>query len=780
MPSKAVLYVDPDETARRRLSRDLAADAAIELEAVATAAALRDALADGSSAYACVVTEYRLDGPETDALALYDSLRADGLATAPFLLYTADGSETLASEAITAGFSGYVPKGRTDSVERLREQLQTVGGPDANRAGRARTDQRAAPRDPNRDREHEQDLERYRTLVETVGDSMYVLDADGRIEMANEAMADVLETTRDELLGRPVDDFVADGDAGRIRSTLDELRTAGDRAWETTDVTVEFTDGAICDAEANVAPLIEDDGALAGSVGVVRDVSDRKERERRIRKLHDGTRRLMAATETDEIARVVTEIAADALDFDLNSVHLYEPDVLTRSTADSPGDGSADEPAAADGTADPTDPAASDGADRGGLVPVAMSDRVLELFDGIPSNIEPGGGIAWDAYEAGEAIVHGDVRQAPNVRNPETPIRSEAHVPLGDHGVFIVSSLETNDFDPEALTLARILAANAEAALDRAEREGELAEHGRELERQNERLEAFASTVSHDLRNPLTLATGHLELLAGRIDGDDETDRHVDELEWALTRMDELVENVLTLARSGRRLTETEPVDLAAVVERAERTVEGDLEVVCDGSLPTVDGDEERLRVLFENVFRNAVEHGSTSPPSHAQEDAVEHGSTSPDSHARQDDGRHTASSESSVADAPEDAVEHGSTSPPSHAQEDAVEHGSATLGFQGTQEDLDEETTNRGERDGETVTVTVEPTLEGFAIADDGPGIPPGERDRVLEWGYSTDTEGTGFGLAIVAEVVEAHGWSVAVEESDAGGLRLAVSIPS
>ncbi|QRV13669.1 PAS domain S-box protein [Haloterrigena salifodinae] len=754
MPSKAVLYVDPDETDRRRLSRDFAADAAIELEEVATAAALRDALADGSSAYACVITEYRLDDPETDALALYDSLRADGLATAPFLLYTADGSETLASEAITAGFSGYVPKGRTDSVGRLREQLQTVGGPDANRASRARTDQRAAPGGPNRECEREQDLERYRTVVETVGDSMYVLDESDRIEMANEAMADAFETTRDELLGRPVDDFVADEDAGRIRSTLEAVRAIDGRTWKTVDLTVEVVDGTTRDAEVNVAPLV-DEGTLTGSVGVIRDVSERTKRERRIRRLHDGTRRLMAATETDEIARIVTEIAADALDLDLNSVHLYEPNVLTRSAARAPSES---EPPVGDGSPDATDE------EQGGLVPVAMSDRVLELFDGIPSNIEPGGGIAWDAYEAGEAIVHGDVRQAPNVRNPETPIRSEGHVPLGDHGVFIVSSLETNDFDPEALTLARILAANAEAALDRAEREGELAEHGRELERQNERLEAFASTVSHDLRNPLTLATGHLELLAGRIDGDDETDRHVEELEWALTRMDELVENVLTLARSGRRLTETEPVDLAAVVERADRTVEGDIEVVWDGALPTVDGDEERLRVLFENVFRNAVEHGSTSPDSHAQED----------------DGRHTASSEPSVADAPEDAVKHGSTSPPSHAQEDAVEHDSASPGSQGTQADLDEETTNRGERDGEPVTVTVDPTFEGFAIADDGPGIPPGERDRVLEWGYSTDAEGTGFGLAIVAEVVEAHGWSVAVEESDAGGLRLAVSVPS
>ncbi|WP_339102276.1 PAS domain S-box protein [Haloterrigena salinisoli] len=688
LPSGAVLYVDPDETARRRVSLALATgaddadDAAIEIETVTTAAALREALADESSAYACVVTEYRLADTDADALALYDSLRADGLATVPFVLYTDDGSEALASEAITAGFSGYVPKGRADSLERLRAQLRTVGG-------------------ANRGCEHERDLERYRTLVETVGDSMYVLDADGRIEMANEAMADALETTRDDLVGRPMSDFVVDEDADRVRATLEGLRTVDDRAWETTDVTVEFGDGTTCDAEANVAPLVDADGAVTGSVGVVRDVSERAERERRIRRLHDGTRRLMAATETDEVARVVTEVAADALDLDLNAVHLYEPNVLTRSAVRSPGDGSADGPAV-DGAEEPTGAAAADDADRGGLVPAAMSDRAVDLFDGSSPYIEPGGGIAWDAYEAGEAMVHGDVRRAPNVRNPDTPIRSEAHVPLGDHGIFIVSSLETNDFDPETLALARILAANAEAALDRAEREGELADRSRELERQNERLEAFASTVSHDLRNPLTLAMGHLELLGDLVDGT--ADDHRAEIEWAVERMDELIENVLTLARNGQRLTETEPVDLAAVVERADRTVDGDLEVVSDESLPTVDGDEARLCVLFENVFRNAVEHGSTSPDSQVQQDDLE--------------------------------------------------------------------------RTGATVTVTVEPTPEGFAIDDDGPGIAPDERDRVLEWGYSTAAEGTGFGLAIVAEVVEAHGWSIALEESDAGGLRLAVSI--
>ncbi|WP_335999556.1 histidine kinase N-terminal 7TM domain-containing protein [Halorientalis halophila] len=63
-----------------------------------------------------------------------------------------------------------------------------------------------------------------------------------------------------------------------------------------------------------------------------------------------------------------------------------------------------------------------------------------------------------------------------------------------------------------------------------------------------------------------------------------------------------------------------------------------------------------------------------------------------------------------------------------------------------------------------------------GFFVADDGPGIPEAERDRVFEKGFSTDDDGTGFGLAIVATAAETHGWSVRVTESEAGGARFEI----
>jgi len=63
-----------------------------------------------------------------------------------------------------------------------------------------------------------------------------------------------------------------------------------------------------------------------------------------------------------------------------------------------------------------------------------------------------------------------------------------------------------------------------------------------------------------------------------------------------------------------------------------------------------------------------------------------------------------------------------------------------------------------------------------GFYVADDGAGIPEADRDSVMESGYTTNEDGTGFGLTIVADIVEAHGWEVSITESRGGGARFDV----
>ena len=263
----------------------------------------------------------------------------------------------------------------------------------------------------------------------------------------------------------------------------------------------------------------------------------------------------------------------------------------------------------------------------------------------------------------------------------------------------------------------------------------------RRLERENERLDEFASIVSHDLRNPLTVIKGRARLASEQYDSED-----VEAILDAAERMEELIDDILTLARQGKTVEETEPVALADTVRDCWDNVEtngASLDVRTDA---VVRADESRLQQLLENLVRNAMEHGSTSPPpvASAPEDTVEHDSTSPPSHAREDTGSENAS-EPSVAPAPEDTVEHDSTS-------------------------------DRPDGDGLTVAVG---DLEdgGFYVADDGVGVPPDERLNVFEPGYTGLSDNTGFGLSIVAEIAEAHGWELALVESTDGGARFEVA---
>ena len=76
-----------------------------------------------------------------------------------------------------------------------------------------------------------------------------------------------------------------------------------------------------------------------------------------------------------------------------------------------------------------------------------------------------------------------------------------------------------------------------------------------------------------------------------------------------------------------------------------------------------------------------------------------------------------------------------------------------------------------------ETVTITVERLDDGFAVEDDGPGIPPEERERVFEQQYTTAETGTGFGLAIVEQVIDAHGWEIDLSASSSGGARFEIT---
>jgi PAS domain S-box-containing protein len=135
----------------------------------------------------------------------------------------------------------------------------------------------------------------------------------------------------------------------------------------------------------------------------------------------------------------------------------------------------------------------------------------------------------------------------------------------------------------------------------------DLKESQRALERQNDRLDDFAGTVAHDLRNPLSVA----RTFVGDMDRDLDDDRPAAAAE-ALDRMDEMINELLDLARQGETVTDPEPVSLAERANGAWEVSEtGDATLQVEGSR-TVRADPDRLGNLLENLFRNAAEHGAT------------------------------------------------------------------------------------------------------------------------------------------------------------------------
>jgi signal transduction histidine kinase len=133
----------------------------------------------------------------------------------------------------------------------------------------------------------------------------------------------------------------------------------------------------------------------------------------------------------------------------------------------------------------------------------------------------------------------------------------------------------------------------------------ERVERERQLRQQNERLDEFASVISHDLRNPLNVAEARATLLAERAESE-----HLESLLESLDRIEAIVEDTLTLARQGNTIDEMRAVsltDLAGKCWAQVDTREASIEIVDEMSFQ---GDPDRLRHVFENLFRNAIEHG--------------------------------------------------------------------------------------------------------------------------------------------------------------------------
>ena len=261
---------------------------------------------------------------------------------------------------------------------------------------------------------------------------------------------------------------------------------------------------------------------------------------------------------------------------------------------------------------------------------------------------------------------------------------TDEHSDIDDVPVVVLTGLKDNATSVEAIERGaqdylvkdnvdnNILHRTIRYALERHRQE-------EQLRRKNDQMERFANVVSHDLRNPLGVAQGRI----GMIDDDD----HAPVVEKNLDRMEAIIEDVLTLAREGRVVEETETVDLTVLAKQCWAQVETAAAALSTDDDVTIEADPNRVQQLLENLIRNSVEHG------------------------------------------------------------------------------------------GDDVSIHIGGLDNGFYIEDDGPGIDPEDRDAVFEAGYTTNRDGTGFGLNIVKESAEAHGWEVAITEGSEGGARFEFS---
>jgi light-regulated signal transduction histidine kinase (bacteriophytochrome) len=153
----------------------------------------------------------------------------------------------------------------------------------------------------------------------------------------------------------------------------------------------------------------------------------------------------------------------------------------------------------------------------------------------------------------------------------------------------------------------------------------ELEKRGRELEASNKELEAFAYSVSHDLRAPLRHMVGFTALLqkgaSSRLD--DKSQRYVTMILESAKRMGTLIDDLLAFSRIGRAETHKTTVSLQQLVQEALAEVQQETEgrniVWSIGTLPTWYGDRSMLRLVLVNLISNAVKFTRTRPQAEIQ-----------------------------------------------------------------------------------------------------------------------------------------------------------------
>ncbi len=173
--------------------------------------------------------------------------------------------------------------------------------------------------------------------------------------------------------------------------------------------------------------------------------------------------------------------------------------------------------------------------------------------------------------------------------------------------------------------LERALVLLQEKGVAQALREAEVIQLNVRLEASNKELEAFAYSVSHDLRAPIRHVDGFAGLLRKSMEGKlpEKAVRQLDVIQNAAKRMGALIDDLLTYSRLGRTELKRQPVPLGPLIEQLQEELasEGEGRVVRwdIGPLPTVPGDPTLLRVALQNLLANALKFTRHRPEAHIQ-----------------------------------------------------------------------------------------------------------------------------------------------------------------
>jgi PAS domain S-box-containing protein len=294
---------------------------------------------------------------------------------------------------------------------------------------------------------------------------------------------------------------------------------------------------------------------------------ERQQFEERLEDLHNISQQLLSAETTTEVAEITVGIGEQLFNLSINGFWEYD-----------------------------------DSEDM--LRLVTETDEAIETIGEGPT-YERGDGLIWESFDSSQILCYEDLPEESGTYNPNTPLKSEVHIPLGDHGIASFATTDEYKFDEIDMESLQLVEALVTEGIEAVKRKQELVERGEELRQRNERLKEFSDVVAHDLKNPLTGAKGYLE-----IDIKNENAEHLDKIDNALDQMEDLINKLLMIARGNSEATEIRTVNLQQIVEESWSHLETTNTVLeIEDELGEVEADETRLRQLFGNLFRNTVEH---------------------------------------------------------------------------------------------------------------------------------------------------------------------------